>query len=438
LVGPTGAVGQAATIAVGTVTSGETASVTNTGDSTDAVFDIVLPIGPTGATGAVGPTGDAATIAIDSTVTGDPGTDALVENLGDANNALIRVTVPRGDTGPVGATGATGAAGQAANLRGSVADYASLPTTGLADGDAYVAEDTGLLFVFDGTSFPAEGDGVPFVGPRGDTGPTGPAGADGADGSDGAVGPTGPAGADGADGSDGATGATGPQGEPGTTTWAGITDKPAVIAAGVDAAAARSVISAEYTGNKSQPGGYAALDASGLVPASQLPSFVEDVVEAADAASFPATGTAGVIYVALDTGKIFRWGGSAYAEISPSPGSTDVVPEGSTNLYYTEARADGRVAAAVGSSVQAWSATLDSWSGKSVPTGAAVGTNDTQTLTNKTISGATNTLSDIPVSAIGATGTADDTTYLRGDGQWATPEGSGGAETFNQFLLMGA
>jgi hypothetical protein len=64
------------------------------------------------------------------------------------------------------------------------------------------------------------------------------------------------------------------------------------------------------------------------------------------------------------------------------------------------------------------------------PAGAIVGTTDTQTLTGKTISGATNTLSSIGVASLSATGTADSTTYLRGDGTWATPAG-GGADLTN-------
>ena len=58
----------------------------------------------------------------------------------------------------------------------------------------------------------------------------------------------------------------------------------------------------------------------------------------ADFASLPGTGEAGKIYVTLDDNKTWRWGGSAYAEISASPGSTDAVPEGATNLYHTAAR----------------------------------------------------------------------------------------------------
>lgn len=41
-----------------------------------------------------------------------------------------------------------------------------------------------------------------------------------------------------------------------------------------------------------------------------------------------------------------------------------------------------------------------------------------QVLTNKTISGSSNTLSNIPISAIAATGTPSSSTYLRGDGSW--------------------
>lgn len=86
-------------------------------------------------------------------------------------------------------------------------------------------------------------------------------------------------------------------------------------------------------------GGVASLDGTGKVPSTQLPSFVDDVLEYANLAGFPATGSTGVMYVALDTNKVYRWSGTVYIEISGSPGSTDAVPEGSTNLYYTDARA---------------------------------------------------------------------------------------------------
>jgi hypothetical protein len=77
---------------------------------------------------------------------------------------------------------------------------------------------------------------------------------------------------------------------------------------------------------------------AGKIPAAQLPSYVDDVFEYANLASFPATGESGKIYTALDTNKIYRWSGSAYVEISASPGSTDSVTEGVGNLYFTAQR----------------------------------------------------------------------------------------------------
>ena len=65
-----------------------------------------------------------------------------------------------------------------------------------------------------------------------------------------------------------------------------------------------------------QPDGVATLDSSGLIPSTQLPSFVDDVLEFVDFASFPTTGETGKIYIAKDTGVIYRWSGSIYIEIS--------------------------------------------------------------------------------------------------------------------------
>ena len=56
----------------------------------------------------------------------------------------------------------------------------------------------------------------------------------------------------------------------------------------------------------------------GKVPATQLPSFVDDVLEFSNLASFPATGESGKIYIALDTNLTYRWGGSSYVVMSSS------------------------------------------------------------------------------------------------------------------------
>lgn len=56
----------------------------------------------------------------------------------------------------------------------------------------------------------------------------------------------------------------------------------------------------------------------GTVPAAQLPSYVDDVIEVTNYAFLPLTGETGKIYVNLDTNKTYRWSGSGYAEISES------------------------------------------------------------------------------------------------------------------------
>lgn len=82
----------------------------------------------------------------------------------------------------------------------------------------------------------------------------------------------------------------------------------------------------------------ATLDGSGKVPTAQLPSYVDDVVEGANLAAFPATGETGKIYVAIDTGKVYRWTGSVYVEISTAPaalsGRTDSASPSITALGY--------------------------------------------------------------------------------------------------------
>jgi hypothetical protein len=62
--------------------------------------------------------------------------------------------------------------------------------------------------------------------------------------------------------------------------------------------------------------GLATLDASSKVPAAQLPAYVDDILEFANLAAFPATGESGVIYVALDTNRTYRWSGTAYVVIA--------------------------------------------------------------------------------------------------------------------------
>ena len=90
--------------------------------------------------------------------------------------------------------------------------------------------------------------------------------------------------------------------------------KNLVLADGTNIAQSTFIAATEKGANS----GVATLDATGKVPSSQLPSFVDDVIEAANFAALPAEGEGGKIYVTLDNNKTYRWSGSAYVEISAS------------------------------------------------------------------------------------------------------------------------
>lgn len=84
------------------------------------IADLGGPAGPVGPQGPTGPTGPGATIQVNSTVTGAPGTNASVTNVGSLQDALFNFVIPRGDVGATGATGATGPQGPGVAAGGSV------------------------------------------------------------------------------------------------------------------------------------------------------------------------------------------------------------------------------------------------------------------------------------------------------------------------------
>ena len=103
---------------------------------------------------------------------------------------------PQGIQGEQGPQGPAGQDGAGISIEASVSTYANLPTnlTPADNGKGYYVEDEGKLYIWNGTSFPADGDGVQIQGPQG------PQGIQGIQGQQGPQGTTGPAGADGADG----------------------------------------------------------------------------------------------------------------------------------------------------------------------------------------------------------------------------------------------
>lgn len=67
----------------------------------------------------------------------------------------------------------------------------------------------------------------------------------------------------------------------------------------------------------------------GKVPSTQLPSYVDDVLEYSNQSLFPLTGETGKIYIAQDTNKTYRWSGSTYVAIA----SDLAIGETSTTAY---------------------------------------------------------------------------------------------------------
>ena len=124
--GQPGQNGQSATIAVGTVTTGapgSQATVQNVGTSSAAIFNFSIPAGAQGQQGIQGVKGDtgnagqAATITIGSVTTGAPGSLVVVNNVGTSTAAIFDFSIPqgakgdKGDKGDTGDTGSQGAAG---------------------------------------------------------------------------------------------------------------------------------------------------------------------------------------------------------------------------------------------------------------------------------------------------------------------------------------
>lgn len=75
--------------------------------------------------------------------------------------------------------------------------------------------------------------------------------------------------------------------------------------------------------------GVASLDATGKIPTTQLPSYVDDVIEVETIETAPETGETDKIYIDTTSNKTYRWSGTMYVEISAS----DIVTASDKNGY---------------------------------------------------------------------------------------------------------
>jgi hypothetical protein len=118
---------------------------------------------------------------------------------------------------------------------------------------------------------------------------------------------------------------------------------------------------AEKIANKAVAGGYASLDGVGKVPSSQLPSYVDDVLEFEDFASFPVEGETGIIYVDLDTNQSYRWSGSIYVLITSIPSDAGEAIKGISEEATDAETAAGTAVGGTGSKLFVTPAKLLTW-----------------------------------------------------------------------------
>lgn len=191
-------------------------------------------VGPQGIQGVKGDTGAASTVPGPQGIEGPQGIQGIKGDTGAMGpQGDVGPQGVKGDTGPQGIqgpqglkgdTGDQGPAGTGMNIQGTVPNSGALPSTGNDPGDAYVVEDTGDVWVWDGDSWnnagaiegPQGPQGVPGPqGPQGPTGPQGNVGPQGPEGPEGIEGPKGDTGSQGIQGAKGDAGATGPEGPTG-------------------------------------------------------------------------------------------------------------------------------------------------------------------------------------------------------------------------------
>lgn len=225
------------------------------------------------------------------------------------------------------------------------------------------------------------------------------------------------------------------------------------------------------TSLKGANNGVAELGSDGKVPSSQLPSYVDDVLEYESQSKFPTSGETGKIYVATDTNLTYRWSGTAYVEISASlalgeTASTAYRGDRGKVAYDHSQSAHARTdATAVASSTTNGNIKINGTETKvySHPTytsktsglykitvDASGHVSATAAVAKADLTGVIGNFGAASGSAAGSTGlvpapaAGKNTSFLRGDGTWVVPTNTdtkntaGSTDSSSKLFLIGA
>ncbi|MCK9234919.1 MAG: hypothetical protein M0P09_01230, partial [Acholeplasmataceae bacterium] len=267
--GDTGDTGPANELTIGTVESGATPSVTITGESPQQVLNFVLEKGDTGNTAWT----------------------PVYTAVADGERSILRIDDWTGGQGTKPATGYLGPLGVVANV-GDALDIRGAPGSGSVSSVNEIDPDGSGNVALGIADIPGLEDALDNAGQVKTVAGKGP---------------------------DGSGNVALVKGDVGLDNVDNTSDANKPVSSATLAALGNKIDAAE----KGAALGVAPLDASGHVPAINLPSYVDDVLEYANFGALPGAGETGKIYVTLNDNKTWRWGGSAYVEISASPGSTD-------------------------------------------------------------------------------------------------------------------
>ena len=125
-----------------------TANVTQDADK-NLLFSFGIPVGErgpkgdTGNDGTDGTDGAAATIQVGTTTTGPAGSDASVVNSGSTSAAVFNFTIPKGDQGIQGIPGPDGPPGSGVNYKGPIDPTSAAEPSPKENGDLYVSTASG-------------------------------------------------------------------------------------------------------------------------------------------------------------------------------------------------------------------------------------------------------------------------------------------------------